>query len=613
MGCLFGYYGSPLPGLLDSMASLLSHRCKQGWERITHNFRHELTVEMGRGIAPWSLPQQAHLGQDVRHGVVFGYSGVLFNPELAIDASAAGASRNGRVRDGLRKNPAAVLKELDGAFVGALATKDILHLIRDPAGIKALYWSVHAGRLVFASEIKALFADPDVERTMRISALPEYLTFSYIPGAGTMFDGIEELQPGHLLKLEHGNVSIERHFRFEDLEFEPPSHYDPKEHAALVRETLEQEVQACCNTVQQPPAVFVSGGIDSSAVLAVAAQKAVGEKLKTFSVHFGEGYVNENEYVSLMVDRYRTDHTWLEIKPSRFLDRMREIFWYLDDPIGDPITTPNFLMAEAASRHTGLVLNGEGGDPCFGGPKNIPMLLAQIYGPGPGEQRGSWLEREYLLSYRKCFSDLPRLLAPEVFREAGGEDHLLSIVEPYFRTPSPKSFLNKLMAANIRLKGANLILVKVDKMTSANGVLALPPLFTKAMIETSMRCAPWCKLEGNTEKSVLKQAVADIVPQPIVDRPKSGMMVPVRFWFRGEMYRYAKRLLSKKNLQRTGFFDTEYVRRLLDYDVTDTSGIRQGTKLWMLITFMIWYERMIEAPRVEAPARSASLFSRWLG
>jgi asparagine synthase (glutamine-hydrolysing) len=610
MGCLFGYYGSPLPGLLDSMASLLSHRCKKGWERISSQFRHELVVEIGRGIAPWSKPHEPHLGEDAPARTVFGYAGVLFNRHLVMDGAADVRSPNGRLQDGLCRNPDRVLEQADGAFVAALATKDTLHLVRDPAGIKVLYWTLHAGRLVFASEIKALFADPRVDRSMRLSALPEYLTFSYIPGARTMFEGVEELQPGHILKLEHGRVSIERHFRFEDLERDPLSQSNPREHAAFVREALERSVQACCDAVHEPPAVFVSGGIDSSAVLAVAARKVAGERLKTFSVHFGDGYVNENEYVSLMVDRYRTDHTWLEIKPSRFLDRMQEIFWYLDDPIGDPITTPNFLMAEAASRETGLVLNGEGGDPCFGGPKNIPMLLAKIYGPGPGEASTPWLEREYLLSYRKCFSDLDKLLLPDVFRETGGEEHLISIVEPFFRAASPKSFLNKLMAANIRLKGANLILVKVDKMTSANGVLALPPLFTRSMIEASMRCAPWFKLEGNTEKSVLKQAVADIVPQPIVERPKSGMMVPVRFWFRGEMYRYAERLLSKKTLQRTGFFNTDYVRQLLSYDVTDTSGIRQGTKLWMLITFMLWYDRMIESPRVEAPARSAGLLSR---
>ncbi len=164
----------------------------------------------------------------------------------------------------------------------------------------------------------------------------------------------------------------------------------------------------------------------------------------------------------------------------------------------------------------------------------------------------------------------------------------------FFRSKALGGFLNKLMSTNIRLKGANLILVKVEKMTSANGVLALPPLFTRGMVETSMSCPPWLKLAGNTEKAVLKKAVADIVPKPIVERAKSGMMVPVRFWFRGEMRKYAKKVLSKRNLRRVGLFDVDYVHGLLDYSVTDIHGLRYGTKLWMLTTFMLWYEQMIQ-------------------
>jgi asparagine synthase (glutamine-hydrolysing) len=151
------------------------------------------------------------------------------------------------------------------------------------------------------------------------------------------------------------------------------------------------------------------------------------------------------------------------------------------------------------------------------------------------------------------------------------------------------------MAMNIRLKGANLILVKVDKMTSANGILALPPLFCRKTIETSLACPPRLKLDGNIEKAILKKAVEDIVPRPIVERPKSGMMVPVRYWFREDMRTYARKVLTKRNLDRMGLFNTAYVRKLLDYDVSDMQGMRHGMKLWMLITFMIWYEQMIEA------------------
>ena len=184
----------------------------------------------------------------------------------------------------------------------------------------------------------------------------------------------------------------------------------------------------------------------------------------------------------------------------------------------------------------------------------------------------------------------------DVLRQTGGEEALLSIVRPFFRGAAPREYLNKLMSMNIRLKGANLILVKVDKMSSANGVLALAPLFSKRIILSSMACPPQLKLVGSVEKGVLKQAVRDLVPAPIIERPKSGMMVPVRFWFRGEMSRYAKKVLSKRNLRKVGLFNPDYVRRLLTYDKSEIHSARFGLKLWMLVTFMLWYEQMIERP-----------------
>jgi asparagine synthase (glutamine-hydrolysing) len=243
-----------------------------------------------------------------------------------------------------------------------------------------------------------------------------------------------------------------------------------------------------------------------------------------------------------------------------------------------------------------VVLNGEGGDPCFGGPKNIPMLMARLYGPLPGEPATGWLERNYLRAFQRCYQDLSALLNPDLLREAGGEEALIALLEPYFHAPEPQDFVNKLMSINIRLKGANLILVKVEKMSAAHGLLALPPLFSRRIIETAMRCPPSIKLEGAVEKSVLKKAVWDCVPEAIIARPKSGMMVPVRFWFQGEMRRYGQKLLSRSQIRRGGLFNPDYVERLLNYEMEGVPGLRHGLKLWMLMTFLLWHEQMVEAP-----------------
>ena len=593
MSCLFGYFGPPADGLLERMAALLAHRCPLGWERLRGVTASGDAVAIGHGLASWNQPSQlAQCGQNM-----LGYGGVLFNvdaltqrhdPAIPVANRLLAESDQTTTVDPL-------LEALTGAFVLALSHGDSFYLLRDPAGVKVLYWTVHQGRLLFASEIKALFADPTLPRRMRHGAVPEYLTFSFIPGANTMFTGIEELQPGSILHFRRGQARMRRHFCFETLENATPRPVE--EYPALARTTLEQSVAECLAVNPgQAPAVFLSGGIDSSAVLAVAAQQLPQTPIPTFSVHFGAEYVRENDFVQLMVDRYHTDHHWLEIRPTGFLEQMREIIWRLDDPIGDPVTAPNYLLAQAAAQVSSVVLNGEGGDPCFGGPKNIPMLLARMYGPLPGDPPTGWLERNYLRAFQRGYQDLSEWLDPTLLREAGGDEALVSLVEPFFQAAQPQDFINKLMCMNIRLKGANLILVKAENMTAAHGVLALPPLFSRRIIETSLICPSRLKLEGAVEKSVLKKAVRDIVPEPIIARPKVGMMVPVRFWFQGDMRRYGEKLLARKNLQRIGLFNPDYVKRLINYEMEGVPGLRHGLKLWMLITFLLWHEQMVEAP-----------------
>ena len=602
MACLFGYYGPPAPELLARMAGLLGHRCPLGWEQINVAVDSHCRIEIGHGLAPWNRGSQlAHSATQA-----IGYGGVLFNAEtIAWDRPGTGPAE--RLLHGLRHQPEPGLERLEGAFVLALAQDRACTLVRDPAGVKALYWTVQQGRLLFASEIKALFADPAAPRRMRPGALPEYLAFSFIPGPRTLFENIEELQPGSILHFADGQVRLRRHFRFEML---AAAVGDPnRNYPALVRSALEQSVAECLAVrPEQTPAVFLSGGIDSSAVLATACQQQPGVRFPTFSAHFGAEYARENQFVMLMVDRYRTDHHWLEIRPAGFLEQLREIIWILDDPIGDPVTVPNYLLARTAAELTPVALNGEGGDPCFGGPKNIPMLLARLYGPLPGEPAQGWLERNYLRSFQRGYQDLAEWLDPALLREAGGIEALTEWLEPWFNAPEPVDFVNKLMSINIRLKGANLILVKVDKMSSAHGLLALPPLFSRRIIETSMICPPGVKLAGTVEKSVLKQAVRDWTPEPIIARPKSGMMVPVRFWFRGEMRRYGRKLLSRSYLRRIGLFNPKYVEKLLAYQMDGVPGARHGLKLWMLITFLLWHEQMVETPLpIRSPARPRSV------
>ena len=335
--------------------------------------------------------------------------------------------------------------------------------------------------------------------------------------------------------------------------------------------------------------MFLSGGLDSSVVTAELVKHV--PKLKTFALHFGSEYKNELVYAAAVAQRRSTDHHEVLIRPSDFLPRLRQMVWHLDDPIGDPITMPNFELASRVSQISPWIFNGEGGDPCFGGPKNMPMILSHWYG---GTNRGPrFCEQAYLASDRRGYEELSHLLTDDVLRAVDVEEDLEGVLTPFFHCQSPKYFLNKLTAINIRLKGAHLFLPKVERMLAASGATPLSPLFSSDMIRYSFELPPRLKLHGGNEKVVLKRAYRDQLPAGVIERPKSGMRVPVHFWFQGELKHYARRILNRREIRRAGIFRYERVKQLLNYDIEEGPG-RYGLRLWMLLTLEIWRRIVIE-------------------
>lgn len=337
--------------------------------------------------------------------------------------------------------------------------------------------------------------------------------------------------------------------------------------------------------------LFLSGGLDSSIVAAELGRQCAAPP-RTWAIHFGEPYPHELDFARQAADHTGTAHEEVLIRPRAFLPRLRQIVWHLDDPIGDPITVPNFELSQHAAQSVRWIFNGEGGDPLFGGPKNIPMLLGHWYGgldDGPG-----FRERAYLASYRRAYDEVGRLLAPEIRDQIDPARDLEGVLTPFFDTTRPRSFLHKLIAINLRLKGAHLILPKVERMTAAAGLRPQAPLFDERLAELVFRVPGRMLLRGGTEKWILKRAYEGALPAPIVERPKSGMRVPVHFWFQGEMRRFARRTLGKRPLRRAGIFDPERVASLLAYAPTEGGPARYGLKLWMLLTFELWRQQVLE-------------------
>ena len=589
MSALFGYTGSPESSLLESMTTQLRHR-GQGDRRVEQADHATLACLHPRSEGP-STPCRIHHepATDQHAAVSLAYAGDLYgSPESLRSAQAL---TQAYLEHGLQ-----FVHDLSGAFVIAIVTRDHVHLVRDPAGQRAIYYGRLNNRWHFAIEPKAITSLPNYSPKIRPAAIAQYLSFSFVPGEGTMLQDLFELQAGHTASIDlrscPASITQCRYDHFERYESDPTERTD-EEWTNVTRDTIRQAVIDRM-PASEPVGVYLSGGLDSSLITAeVAALR--NERVPTYAIHFGPNYPNELAFAREVADFCGTDHHEVLIRPKDFVPRLRKMVWHLDEPIGDPITTPNFELSSQVSRDLSFIYNGEGGDPLFGGPKNIPMLLHHWYG---GIQRDArFREREYLASYRRAYQEVRHLLSPDMQRQVDEVADLESILTPFFTADEPSSFLNKLMAINIRLKGAHLILPKVERMTSASGITALSPLFDDRLINLSFQMPPKMKLRHGSEKFVFKQAYRDLLPESVLTRPKSGMRVPVYYWFTRELKRYARRILNPKEIKQAGIWNPDRVRSLLRYDTEEGPG-RYGLRLWMLITFELWRRIVVEGEPV---------------
>ena len=308
--------------------------------------------------------------------------------------------------------------------------------------------------------------------------------------------------------------------------------------------------------------------------------------LPTYTLHFGKELPNELTYARQVAEHVGSDHHEVELRPRRFARDLAELVTLLDDPIGDPVTLGNYAMARSIAPAQRVVFNGEGGDPCFGGPKTIPMMMHHWYGAQSGALHR---ERAYLNSYKRAYHEIPRLLLGP-YREAAHE--LPALLTPFFERRHGV-LLRMLLEINQRLKGAHLILPKVERLQRSAGLLPQSPLFDPEMIDASMTLPTRLIVAAGIDKRILRAIAAPHVPAEVIARPKSGMRVPVNYWFRGELRRLAAKLLSPRRLRQAGIFDADRVQEILRYD-TLQSGARHGLWIWMLLTFEMWRTSVIE-------------------
>ena len=609
MGAVFGFTGAPDEKLAETMAAELVHR---GSHVVSKD------ANPGGSVCLRSPHQTGKIGSILPELHCFpewdltialcGWLTGIDDPQLERAAQTDNESTSltffRHLAKRYRSEGPNVVRWLRGAFVLVIRDGQSLHLSRDGAGNRTVFYGRAGDRWLFGIEPKSITVAPAFSKRIRPAGVAQYLACSFVPGNGTMLEDLWEAPAGHIVTLQLGcEPRLTRWFDFEAEEHHAEEYaaVDTTSQlngdASIVKAFRDELARAVAERIpkNEPIGVFLSGGLDSSVITAELARQVGGHNVKTWAIHFGPNYPNELEYARAVADRCGTAHREVLIQPRDFLPRLRQMIWHLDDPIGDPITQPNYELAAYVSDEVRFVFNGEGGDPCFGGPKNIPMMLHHWY--GGVDREPNFRERRYLESYRRAWDEIEFLLSDDVRAQIDVERDLEGIFKPYLQADRPRLFLNRLTAINIREKGAHLIQPKVERMLAAHRLTPLAPLFDERLIRFSFTMPAKFKLHQGVEKVVLKQAYQNDLPREVIERPKSGMRVPVHYWFQSELKRYVRRILGRRATQQAGLFNAERMQQLISYNLEEGRG-RYGLRLWMLTTFEIWRRMIIEGESV---------------
>src|SRR6266850_371200 len=488
-----------------------------------------------------------------------------------------------------------------GMFAFAIwdAPKRRLLLVRDRLGIKPLYWSRTNDALLFGSEIKAILASDLVEAEANYAVLPEVLSTRYTSGSDTLFRGIHKLLPGHLLVFERGEIRTRQYWdlprrQHPDLgtvgsggigsatasaigasasvsSAKAPARSakasDKPDVVARFRELLEESIRLRLMS-DVPLGMFLSGGIDSSAIAALMA-RMVDRPLQTFSVAFKERSFNELEYARDIARAIKADSHEIVIDDRDFFAALPKLVWHEDEPIAHPSSVPLYFVSALARQHVTVVLTGEGSDELLAG-----------YG-------------KYLrLSLNWRAGTVYERFVPQALRAAATRARAYGSSRAYFEQPNGRStLLDRLLYADIKTYLVEL-LMKQDQMSMATSIESRVPFLDHKLVEFAARLPDEWKLRGFTTKRILRESMKGLLPESILNRPKMGFPVPFTSWTRGSWNAVARDVLLDSRSRQRGIIDPAAVDRLLrDHADGRTDG---GDRIWSLLNLELWHRTFID-------------------
>jgi asparagine synthase (glutamine-hydrolysing) len=508
-----------------------------------------------------------------------------------------------------------IARELDGMFSFAIWRSDQERLLlgRDRTGKKPLYYWQGGGAFVFASEIKGLLAHPAVSQELDPRAISAYLTFGYVPTPYTFFEGIRSLPPGHVLTVEPGGEPrLERYWQLEipGVGGHSPLDITLDEAATEVRRLLEAAIRRRLVS-DVPLGAFLSGGVDSSAIVAIMAG-VMGEPVKTFTIGFddSDGF-DERPFARRIAEQFGTEHHEAVAHPQA-VELVERLVFHHDQPFGDSSAVPTFLLNGLAREHVTVALSGDGGDELFAGYERFAGALAVDW--ASRVPAAAWAQ-----AARAAGSVPPTALRGRAgkarrFAETAVEGlpfaylgwvgyvsepsrrRLLADPNDWARADYQRRWdstrgaktLDRLLALNIDTYLVDDLLVKADRTSMAHALEVRSPFLDTQLLEFAMRLKPSAKMRGLSLKRVLKRAVADLLPEEILSRPKRGFGVPLDRWFRQDLQQYTDAMLGEGASVRAHLRADSLDAMLAEHRSGSAS---HGQALWTLLTLELFLRK----------------------
>ncbi len=451
---------------------------------------------------------------------------------------------------------------LEGIFAFALwdTREKALILVRDPIGIKPLYYWYHEGKLAFGSEIKAILACHEVSREVNREALGSFLKYRFVITDDTFFQGIKKLLPGHYLKMKQGKISLAQ---FWDI----TAYHGTSSFLELFEKSVKEQLMS-----DVPLGVFLSGGLDSSSVVGVMQQFVEGN-IKTFTAGFNDSR-DEFKYARVVSDYFKTDHHEVYIDYEDMTKIFPKLVWHLDEPIADPAIVPTYFLAKLAKKKVTVALVGEGSDELFAGYQPYRLL-----------ENGNFA--------------IPKSLKIKAFSSAATSFHNYEI-KKLMNYQEKDKISQFIQGKNDTLKQAQLFdfkivmpnfqLMKVDKMTMANSLEARVPYLSTYLTNFAFSLPTKMKMHKNRGKYIVRESLKGILPKEITKGTKRVFYTPLKKWFAHGLEDYAQTVLSRENVHESGLFNYQGVERLFRLQRTSLRKFKYPYQLWMILMVQVWHD-----------------------